>query len=254
MMSCEELRRDAAGVAALPAEDPLRVTARAHARGCATCAAALKEGERLFELLGAAPIPPPPMDVLRRVSASVLADRGPAPQVARGRWPWIALATVVAWALVAMVARDRAHDAASWVASVGVAVLAVVAGAAAHGRWGRPAAGAMALVSLSLVALAGAGGGFFASIGVKCVALELLAAAAPLGTTAWLARSASPTPGTFIGAAAAGALAGHAALHLTCPVRAATPHLLAFHTGGIVLAAAIGFCVTRVALPRAAAR
>ncbi|HEY6001519.1 MAG TPA: hypothetical protein VIV57_01515, partial [Anaeromyxobacter sp.] len=39
-------------------------------------------------------------------------------------------------------------------------------------------------------------------------------------------------------AAAAGALAGDAALQLACPARAAMPHLLAFHVGGVVLAAA----------------
>jgi hypothetical protein len=50
-----------------------------------------------------------------------------------------------------------------------------------------------------------------------------------------------------VGAAAAGALAGHAALHLTCPVRAATPHLLAFHAGGVLLAAALGLSVWRSA-------
>jgi hypothetical protein len=39
-------------------------------------------------------------------------------------------------------------------------------------------------------------------------------------------------------AAAAGALAADAALQVTCAAHTAVPHLLAFHVGGIVLAAA----------------
>ena len=38
----------------------------------------------------------------------------------------------------------------------------------------------------------------------------------------------------------------HAALHLTCPVRAESPHLYVFHTGGVVLAAALGFLASRL--------
>jgi hypothetical protein len=38
-------------------------------------------------------------------------------------------------------------------------------------------------------------------------------------------------------AAAAGALAGVAALQLTCGAHVAAPHVLAFHAGGVVLAA-----------------
>ena len=72
-LSCEELRRDAAGLATLPPGDPEREAAYAHARGCAGCAAALREGERLVALLEALPPEPAPSAaVLRRASAPVL--------------------------------------------------------------------------------------------------------------------------------------------------------------------------------------
>jgi hypothetical protein len=38
-------------------------------------------------------------------------------------------------------------------------------------------------------------------------------------------------------AASAGALAGYAALQVTCAAHAAIPHLVAFHVGGVLLAA-----------------
>src|SRR5262249_62275605 len=44
----------------------------------------------------------------------------------------------------------------------------------------------------------------------------------------------------FACVAAAGALAGQAALPLTCPRRLDLPHLFAFHVGGVALAALIG--------------
>lgn len=250
-MSCEDLRRNAAGLAALPAEDAERVAAWTHARDCVACAAALAEGERLLRMIDAVPMDPPSADVMRRVSAAVRTAGEPVRS--RGRPAWVSLAALAAWAALVVTAGERAHDGYSWLASIGAAVLAAVVASASLGRRAWPAAATAALASLGLVAIAGAGEGLFASIGVKCIALELLAAAAPLGTTACLARRGPGVPQAFVAAATAGALAGHAALHLTCPVRAATPHLLAFHFAGILLAAAVGLLVTRATARPAAA-
>ena len=41
------------------------------------------------------------------------------------------------------------------------------------------------------------------------------------------------------------ALAGHAALHLSCPVQSSAPHLFAFHLAGVLLAAALGVLIAR---------
>jgi hypothetical protein len=54
-----------------------------------------------------------------------------------------------------------------------------------------------------------------------------------------------------VAAAVAGALAGDAALQVTCAAHAYAPHLLAFHVGGVLLAGAAAGVITR--LPRIAA-
>ena len=46
MTSCERIRADAAGLAALPAGDTERREAFAHARECSACARVLEEAER----------------------------------------------------------------------------------------------------------------------------------------------------------------------------------------------------------------
>jgi hypothetical protein len=80
-------------------------------------------------------------------------------------------------------------------------------------------------------------------VGVECTLLELFAAALP-----WVAfrRVAGPwrSRSAASAVAAAGALSGHAALHLTCPIAHADAHLLVFHFGGVVLAALIGALAT----------
>jgi hypothetical protein len=53
----------------------------------------------------------------------------------------------------------------------------------------------------------------------------------------------NPRPGALAQAAAAGALAGQAALHLGCSMHAQAPHLWVFHVGGVALAALAGWLV-----------
>jgi hypothetical protein len=75
-------------------------------------------------------------------------------------------------------------------------------------------------------------------VGVRCLATEIASAAMVVGA-AWLAirgGTTSPARSAVAAAAAAGALAGDAALQLTCAARDAIPHLLAFHVGGVLLA------------------
>jgi hypothetical protein len=51
----------------------------------------------------------------------------------------------------------------------------------------------------------------------------------------------APAPGALAQAAAAGALAGQAALHLACPGRHDVVHLWGFHVAGVAAAALVGF-------------
>jgi hypothetical protein len=204
-------------------------------------------------LLDAQPAPPAPSEAtLQRVSATILAEmaeerRRPRPSPGPA---WLTAAgALAAWVVFLAAARQRLPVGRSWAMSIFVLALAAVAAAGAR-RFGRLAAVA-ALGLSSLFTLAGsAEGGLQAALGAHCVLIELMSAALPLGTTAYLAlhRRAGWTEvssWTFAGAAAAGALAGQAALHQICPAHGAA-HLTVFHTGGVLLATAIGVVTWRL--------
>jgi hypothetical protein len=133
-------------------------------------------------------------------------------------------------------------------AALGAEAAVTAAALAWLGVGSRTAVAAFAACAVSLVvaALDSASPGLFAAVGVHCLALELFAAAWPLAALAAARGISSSTSGwTTAALASAGALAGQAALHLTCPERSAAPHLLAFHLGGVVLAAVAGWAVPR---------
>ena len=86
MSACDELRATAAGIAALPAGDPEREAFLAHARGCAGCMEALREGEKIVAALGSAGLPPPSSRALKRASAPILAELSPSRWRLRAAW------------------------------------------------------------------------------------------------------------------------------------------------------------------------
>ena len=241
--------KDAVGLAMLARDDGERVAAFAHAAGCAECAAELAKGEKLRALLEAAPAPePPPPAVLARVAAELRAEAARADRrVGRA----VAVAIVLAWIVLLVFAQHRAEGATVWLgaAVVGLgAVVAALAGVRLGGRIALAAAGASALFAL----FAGTGADVGLERGMPCMGSELFAGFVALGV-AWAIRSRQGElvgPG-FLGAvAAAGALAGQAALNVTCHVRDALPHLLVFHTGGVIVAALIGAALGAVQAKR----
>jgi hypothetical protein len=235
-VTCEALRRDAAGLAALPPGDPEREAASAHARGCPGCAAALREGERLVALLDALPPEPAPSAAaLRRAAAPVLAELP-----SRRAGFALPAAAVLTAAVIALSARGHSREPADWIAA---AVLALAAGGSAaliHRGWIIAALAGAA--SLAAALLLGAPGALDLSEGLRCAATELAAAALPLVAALALARhgGVAPGPAPLAAAAASGALAGQAALEVACHAGHASPHLLAFHVGAVLAAAAIG--------------
>jgi hypothetical protein len=172
----------------------------------------------------------------------------PAPERPTARWTLpLALATLGAGALLVLLARRLPGLGPIWLEG------AIAAGLAAAAAWtaawtGKLAWGICAAGSAFLSAYAASGAGLEVAIGLKCVALELLAASIPLATALLLVRggSLSASWALFAGVSAAGALAGHAALHLACPVRTAAPHLFVFHTGGVLLAVLLGLSAWRL--------
>lgn len=231
--------KDAAALAMLPSDDAERVAAFAHAAECPECAAELAKGEALRALLETAPAPePPPPAVLARVAAELRAEAARADRrVGRA----VGAAIVLVWLALLVFARHRAEGASVWLVAAVVGLAAVVA-ALAGVRLGGRIALAVAGVSALFALFAGTDPDGSLGPGMPCMGSELFAGVVALGV-AWAIRSRQGElvgPG-FLGAvAAAGALAGQAALNVTCHVRDALPHLLVFHTGGVIVAALLG--------------
>lgn len=236
MSACDRIRDEAAGIAALPSDDPARLEAEAHARGCPGCARALVEGERLQVLLAEAEPAALPAAVLGRAYEEI---RGELRREARRRLAGSIAAVSAAVLVLVGFARVRSPSSADWALAAVLWATAVVLAAAASRRPGL-------VVVLSVLAVAGLGavsggpGPFVPSLGLDCVVTELGSAAAVVGAV-WLALrggTTSPARTAIAAAAAAGALAGDAALQVTCAAHGSMPHLLAFHVGGVLLAAA----------------
>ena len=249
MNLCEHIRRQALALVASARSERELKEAWEHARTCAGCAQALQEGERMLALIDAELAPSPPSaEALLRVKRAVQLelDRQPARPLRAARVA-VAVATISAGAVLAGPwARRHYLDASSIALAAGAASTAAVLAWLGVGRRAAGAAFAACAVSVVVAALASTSLGLFAAVGVHCLALELFTAAWPLGALAAAGGLSSSTSGwTTAALASAGALAGQAALHLTCPERSATPHLLAFHLGGVVLAAFAGWAVPR---------
>jgi hypothetical protein len=240
-VTCEELRRDAAGLAALAEGDPDRTAAYTHARSCAACAAELRRGERLVALLEAAAPARAPSPALRRAAAPILEDLPATP-------PRLLLpvAAAVGALLAAVAARSHSTDPLDALAAIALAAIAIGLAALAPRAGGR-VVGAALVVSALAAALEGAVGPLTPLEGVKCVGVELAAAAVPLlAVVAVWRRSGASAPVRLAAAAAAGALAGQAALALTCHAPDAALHVAAFHLGGVLAAAALGAATGRL--------
>jgi len=250
-MTDDHIAKNAAGLAALAPDDPERRAAEGHARGCPACAAALKDGERLGALLDAVPSPPPPSpEALRRASAEIMTELAStavlSTTVPRARRRLhaaaVAAAVLAAWIVPVALSKNRPALGPSHLTAVATALLAALASAAAF-TWGGAALALLPVASGVFSLIAGAGGGLHVATGLKCTLFELIVALLPLGVSVLALRRSTQdgrSPLLLAVHAAAGALAGHAALHFTCPVSTATPHLLVFHTGGVVLAGLLG--------------
>lgn len=234
MTDCERLRRDAPGLVALPPDDPERAAAVAHASGCPGCADALRGAEQLQGLLGEAEPAGLEPGVLARAAAAIEEELV---RERRRRSGWGALAAALVAAALLGLARHRGGSAADWtVAGLLVAVAVAVAALAARAP---RAVLAVAAVAAAAAVCAGAGGPIEAGTGVHCLLVELLGAGAVLwvGWMALRGGTTRPARAAVAAAAAAGALAGAGALQVTCGAHGVAAHLLAFHAGGVALAA-----------------
>jgi hypothetical protein len=222
----------------------------AHVSGCADCALAVREGEKLHALLGRSRLPAPAAAALQRASAQVIAElragsraeaRGPAAVRAprKSAWAVQGIAAVAAFAAPLFFLHHR--DASGWTAAIVVLAASAILAATA----GTIRAGALVVLAAS-AGFAVAEGGIpgFSGAGLEvnyaCFCLELAAAALPLGAALWMARS-NLRPGALAQAAAAGALAGQAALNLCCGAHNEASHLWTFHVSGVAAAGLAGW-------------
>lgn len=163
------------------------------------------------------------------------------------------LAVLAALALIVTLASHRSRSPTDW-AVASVLATAAVALAAVASRLS--IGGVVAGVSAALIAalLAGGDGPLALSTGMHCFGIEFASAVVVAGA-AWLAirrgeASSSQVRYALPVAAVAGALAGDAALHITCSAHAVLQHLLVFHVGGVLVAAAGSALLTPRAWPR----
>ncbi len=238
------LGEDVVLLVALDPRDPERLAAEAHASSCEACAAALEEARSVLVQLDAQAVPAPTEEALARAKTAVLRelDWPEEPATTDRLLSWgTGAAVAFAFVALALAAKHPSGEGRVWREAGAAAVLAV-AGAVLATRHGKRARALVCATGLALVAGSARGQSLGPLVGLKCAALELATAALPLAVASWWAVSRRTTPSaSSLGAyAAAGALAGDAALHLSCPERLGAPHALVFHVGGIVLAAALG--------------
>ena len=244
MTACESLRPSAAGIAALPASDPERQEYLVHAESCPDCRRALAEAEEMLRLLDAATPPAPGVPALRRASQQIVSEltwlaRQPAVR---------AFAVVAGWALLVFLARERAAD--GWGASM---VLAGAAALIAAFLGALPAAVGAIVLAAAFVGFNSRSPGLAPATGATCFLVEQVCAVFPLAAVFWLLRkTGGGAPQALVPAAVAGALAGEAALHLTCPARNSAGHLWAFHFSGVVVATLLALAWSRFNDARAA--
>jgi hypothetical protein len=160
------------------------------------------------------------------------------------------LAVLASLALIVALASHRSRSSTDWTVASALAASAVALAAVAS-RFSL--GGVVAGVSAALLAalLAGGEGPLALASGLHCLGIEIATAAAVAGA-AWLAirrgLASSRARHALPAAAVAGALAGDAALQITCGANA-LPHLLVFHVGGVLVVAA-GALLTLRAWPR----
>ncbi len=223
-----------------------RLRFKLHLGTCLHCRAYVRQLEITARALGKLPepeIPPELGDELQRRFEDWRMRSKPAfpmsarAQEARPRALSV-LAVLAALVLVVVLAQHRSRSPLDWAVASALAASAVaLAAVASRLSLGVVAAGVSAAFVAAFVS--GGDGPLALSTGLHCLGTEVASAAAVVVAT-WLAirrGQASRARYGLAAAAVAGALAGDAALQITCGVRTALPHLLVFHAGGVLVAA-----------------
>lgn len=257
MLTCKEITALATDYAEghLGAAD--RATFEGHLAGCAGCSAWVEQLATTALAVGALPEPAVPLEMRRELLERFddwARHRGveapaaqPAVPVGRRRLGLAAaLAAAATFGLLVALARRPSGRAEDWAVALVLAGVAVAL--AALGR--RATLGLAAVAGAAALAaglLAGGRGSLELATGLDCL-LTVGAAAAGMAGVAWLVLRRGP--GALVRSAAgswavAGALAGAAALQVTCGAHTSLAHHLTFHVGGVLAVAATALLVPR---------
>jgi hypothetical protein len=238
-------------------EGPAREEAEVHARDCVSCADAIAGARDFTALLEcAAPrLSDTEVALVTRVKSELLgAMEEPVPVVRR-----IAVAAGVLVACAVLVVFATHRNPGMWtqasVLATGAAMLAALSHVRAGVRLAATLASSLAsawISETSSFVVSGAVSGAVSHHAAACVLTELAAAAVPVLLTTRLTRSEQATALGLAATAGAGALAGQAALLLTCPSHE-QGHMVIVHFGGVVACAIAGAIYARRAAGRAAA-
>jgi hypothetical protein len=228
-----------------------------HVRGCDGCRTYVRQLEVAARTVAHLPEPdisPGLNDALMAQFDSLAASPGvglasltedPRPSVARF-FPWPAIGTVTVIGLLLAFGRSRSGAPEDWILGSLLAVAAVGL-AALSGRMALGVVVAAVTASLAAALLGGGPGDLAADHGIVCLSMEVMSALV-VGGAAWFGvrgGSGAAVRKTVAGGAVAGALAADAVLQITCGAHGSTPHLLAFHLGGVALVAGAVLLVLR---------
>jgi hypothetical protein len=108
----------------------------------------------------------------------------------------------------------------------------------------------LAAVSAVMAVVAGGSGPLDSHLGFHCLGYELMYAGPTMLGALWLVRKGTlARPALALASSAAiGALAGQAALLVKCSAIDSHVHNLAFHTAGVLVAAAVGYALSKTRL------
>jgi predicted anti-sigma-YlaC factor YlaD len=244
MSVCEEIQSRAVYLVALASSEPERLAASAHVQACAACRKALQEGAQLISLLDAIPLPAAPsVEVLARASSTILAELDASAKKSRGSVaPWLGASIFISCLGFSLVSPNPGIALWPW-ALAGVLLLSLLSGLLTRAWWGL----GLFIGGSVLLSVSHSGPVPTQGAGLFCLWIEQSMALLPIITSLYLvAKGHTPGGGAyFAGAAAAGALAGQAAMLLACPNNNIA-HLLLAHTGGVLFAAALGALISKL--------
>jgi hypothetical protein len=255
MPTCKEITELATGSLEGALDPATRRGVEQHLAGCPGCRTWLEQLDVARRAVGSLPPPQLPGHLREQLMGQLdarLAARGRAVEPVRaaagpegpGQFAWealLALAAVVA--LLAGLAHHPSRAPGDLAVASGLAAGAIALGLLARRLTLRLAAVA---VSAALVAamVRGGPGPLAALMGLECLVTEAAAAVAVAGA-AWLAFRRGARSGRRGAWLVVGALGGDAALQVACAGQTSLPHLLAFHAGGVLAAAAVALVAGR---------